>query len=316
MKNFPNLRRLQQFRHLSGTLNFRKSAEELRLAQPALSRSIKLLEEELGFQLFVRTTRSMELTAAASHLLRQLDPVFDGLHQAVRESRRIAGSSSKRKLLIGYSAQAANSSMSELLFSFGVGRPDIELNLLQEPSERLQRQVVSGDLDAAFLLLPPSLAASPTLEHLQVDTQPIVALCRAGHPLTRKRKLQLKDLQGEGLIIGSAGRWGTFRDLLYALFERHGFTPRVAYEPDDTPILLESVVRSTHVALYGGGIAGKLPAGIVAIPLAHEDACLATHLLWRTPVEEPLSALIDFARTGHHAAGGTRSDLSVRPAAP
>lgn len=298
MKTYPSLRRLQQFRHLSDTLNFRKSAEALRIAQPALSRSIKLLEEELGFQLFVRTTRSMELTPAASHLLGQLDAVFDGLHQAVRESRRLAGSSSKRKLLIGYSAQAANSAMPELLFSFGVGCPDVELNLLQAPSERLFSEIVAGDLDAAFLLLPASPAPAPSLGRVLVDSQPIVALCRVGHPLARKRKLNFKDLQDVGLIIGSPGRWGTFRELLFALFERHAFKPRVVYEPDDTPILLESVARSAHVALYGGGIVGKLPASIVAIPLAHEDACLQTHLLWRTPTEGALAELVEFVRTG------------------
>ncbi|MCW5670897.1 MAG: LysR family transcriptional regulator [Hydrogenophaga sp.] len=298
MKTYPSLRRLQQFRHLSTTLNFRKSAEALRIAQPALSRSIQVLEEELGFQLFVRTTRSMELTPAGAHLLGQLDAVFDGLHQAVRESRRLAGSASKRKLLIGYSAQAANSAMPELLFSFGVGFPDVELNLLQAPSERLFDEVVAGDLDAAFLLLPASLAPSPSLDSVRVDSHPIVALCRVGHPLARKRKLHFKDLQDVGLIIGSPGRWGTFRALLFALFERHGFKPKVVYEPDDTPILLESVARSTHVALYGGGIVGKLPASIVAIALAHDDACLQTHLLWRTPTEGALAELVDFVRNG------------------
>lgn len=301
MKTYPSLRRLQQFRHLSGTLNFRRSAEALRIAQPALSRSIKLLEEELGFPLFVRTTRSMELTPAASHLLGQLDAVFDGLHQAVRESRRMAGSSSKRKLLIGYSAQAANSAMPELLFSFGVGFPDVELNLLQAPSERLFSETLAGDLDAAFLLLPASPTPLPPLERVLVDSQPIVALLRAGHPLARRRKIHLQDLQDVGLVIGSPGRWGTFRELLFDLFERHAFTPEIVYEPDDTPILLESVARSAHVALYGGGIVGKLPASIVAIPLAHEDACLETHLLWRSPAEGALAELVEFVRVGHHA---------------
>jgi DNA-binding transcriptional LysR family regulator len=296
MKTYPSLRRLQQFRHLSGTLNFRKSAQALCIAQPALSRSIKLLEEELGFQLFVRTTRSMELTPAAAHLLGQLDAVFDGLHQAVRESRRLAGSSSKRKLLLGYSAQAANSAMPELLFSFGVGFPDVEINLLQAPSERLLDEVQAGDLDAAFLLLPPGQAPQPSLGHLLVDTQPLVVLCHAGHPLAAQARLRLEDLQEVGLVIGSPGRWGIFRELLFALFARHGFTPRVVYEPDDTPILLESVARSSHVAFYGGGIVGKLPSHIVAIPLAHEDACLQTHLAWRMPEEGALSELVAFIR--------------------
>lgn len=296
MKTYPGLRRLQQFRHLSDTLNFRRSAEELRIAQPALSRSIKLLEEELGFALFTRTTRSTELTPAAAHLLRHLDGVFDALDQAVRESRRIAAPTAKRKLLIGYSAQAANSTMPELLFSFGVSRPDVDLNLRQAPSEQLLDDVAIGDLDAAFLLLSPAKPIPATLAQQAVDSQPLAVLCAAGHPLASRKRLHLRELEGWGLIIGSPGRWGTFRELLDALFDRHGFTPQVKYEPDDTPILLESVARSAHVALYGGGIAGKLPPGIVAIPLAEEDARLETHFLWREGASASLAELVDFVR--------------------
>ncbi|MBP6019064.1 MAG: LysR family transcriptional regulator [Burkholderiaceae bacterium] len=296
MKHYPSLKRLQQFQHLARTLNFRRSAEELNIAQPALSRSIRLLEDELGFSLFTRSTRSTTITAAGEHLLNQLGTLFGGLEQTLREARRIASHQTKRKLKIGYSAQAANGAMPSLLFSFGGHHTDVELGLLQAPSEELYMSVRAGTLDAAFLLGPAQHGEDAELECLHVDRQPLVALCAARHALAKRQEVSLAELQKYGLIIGSPSRWGIFRDLLDIIFQRHQITPHIVYEPDDTPILLESVARSDNIALYGNGIIDKLPPGIVAIPLQEADASLDIYFLWRRTANDPLAALETFIR--------------------
>jgi LysR family glycine cleavage system transcriptional activator len=117
---------LRAFEAVARRLSFRAAAEELHLTQPAISRQIRSLEEEIGVTLFLRGTRHVELTSAGAQLLRAVAPALDGLDGAVRQLR-----SSQRRQPVGVTTFASFASLWLLprLQSFQALHPEIDIRI-------------------------------------------------------------------------------------------------------------------------------------------------------------------------------------------
>lgn len=280
------------FEHLGRVLNFRQTAEEAGLAQPALSRGIGQLEAELGFKLFERTTRSTVLTPAGQVLHYRVQQWLDDMERAYRECHQLAAGG-RDELLLGYSAQASYGSMSQKLFQFGMRHPKVSLNLRLVSSEAAYEEIATGQLHGAFALHDAALLASWGLASVPVETQRVVALCAREHPLARRRVVRLRELARWGLAIGNEARWKIFRSIVLSAFSAAAVPIQVAYEADDTPLLLEAIAQSDCVGLFGEGLVSQLPASLVALPL---DTAIRLPVCYALPAtaQRSAQALADF----------------------
>jgi len=278
MRALPTLRRLQLFEQLGHLLSFHRTAEAVGIAQPALTRAIRQLEEDVGFALFTRTTRRTQLTPVGQIFHLRVQQWLREMDSVIGDCQRLAQGANGQRLLLGYSAQASHSRMSQLLFQFGLRHARVDLNLRQLPSEVAYEEVAVGSLDGAFLIYDEEHLRRLALRSVPIEEQGLIALCAASHPLVGQAPVAVQALAQWGTVIGSQTRWQVFRKTVLLQLAVLGVTPRIVYEADDTPLLLEVISQSDHIGLYGSGIAHQLPAGLIALPLReqiHLPLCFA-----------------------------------------
>lgn len=142
--------KLEYFETVARHLNFTRAAEECHIAQTAMSRHIAAMEEELGFRLFSRTNRTVELTAAGQYFLDDVRKILAQYQEAATRARNIqAGNRGTLSIGIGF---YEHSFVSDLTRQFHTLYPSIELTIEQYGYHELIRHLLMGDLDIAFAL--------------------------------------------------------------------------------------------------------------------------------------------------------------------
>ena len=126
------IRHLRYFVAVAEELHFGRAARRLHIQQPPLSRQIQDLESELGFPLFERSRRRVELTPAGRALLGRARQVFDALDVAIHDARSASEGESGR-LVVGYPSSLAYSGLTELLRAFHTRFPSVEISLRELP---------------------------------------------------------------------------------------------------------------------------------------------------------------------------------------
>src|SRR6185369_11705098 len=170
------LRHLRYFVAVAEELNFRRAAERLHLAQPALSSQIKDLEEELGVRLFDRTTRSVLLTPTGQLFLKEARGILGATVKAEQLVRK-AEQGLVGTLRVGVISPATGPLLAKILRHFHQKYPGVQLSLSSLTSAEQLRRLRAGELDAG-LLRPPVNA--PELDMRFVEQAPQVLAMPTG----------------------------------------------------------------------------------------------------------------------------------------
>jgi DNA-binding transcriptional LysR family regulator len=221
MRNIE-IRHLRAFIAVAEELNYRKAALRLHVAQPALSRAIQQLELELGAKLIERSTRVVRLTEIGRFLLEQAHKIQETLAAAVESVRRMT-LGQKGELFVGFNDFTISEILPPIIHRFRVLFPDVEINLMDESSSRMQQMVLERQLDIAFL---SGVRPLPGLDSFLLREEKFVAVMAAGHRLAQKDRLSPKDLANEPFVLGVPG-WSVFLEAVDAYCESAGFRPRV-----------------------------------------------------------------------------------------
>ncbi|ASK34265.1 LysR family transcriptional regulator [Alcanivorax sp. N3-2A] len=280
-----NLSRLRYFVTVADTLNFRQASEILNVAQPAISRSIQMLETDLGFKLLDRTTRRVNLTVAGAALADDAREALQLLERSVRHSRRLA-SGQAGEVILAYSAQAAQGPMADLVVEFRHSHPGTAVSLYQMSSDEQSKALKAGQIDLGLML---SAACDASMNHLLVCHEPFVALVPESHPLARRDAIALRELQGLDFVAGTPKRWSTFLSLLNEVCQGAGFLPTVVEEASDVPVLIRLIAQGRGVTLYGASITTMLPPGVVAVPISDRHAFFDIGVVWDNKHISPLA---------------------------
>lgn len=286
--------RIQYFLAVGETLSFRKAAQALNIAQPALSRSIRQLEQQLGFPLFQRSTRHVALTPAGEVLYR------DGVDAVRRLARACAHASQvaqglRGTVVVGYSTFAAIGPMSNIIIDFRRKYPDATVALRLLASSEQVTGFGQGSLDVGFMM--SNLASAP-LRSIAVSRERLVALVPGSHALAADHSISLQRLTTAPIVIGTADRWRGFRRLVDDMFRAKGLTPNVVEEADDVPVLLQLVRSGFGCTILDASFIPMLPPGIRSLEIEDATATLDIVLAWQDDNLSPLAAhFIDVART-------------------
>jgi DNA-binding transcriptional LysR family regulator len=262
------LRHLQHFIAVAEERHFTRAAQRLNIAQSALSSSVRFLEEELGSRLFVRSTRSVQLTRSGEVLLdraRQALEVIQGARQAVSEVEGLKTGT----IAIGTAHSMPNFiALPELIARFHDDHPGIEVHLRQGDRESLVEQLRLGRLDIAFL---PLLDPLDDMQTRFMACEDLVAALPPGHPLAGRASVTLADLCAAPFVDFSAG-WAT-RPLCDRAFARAGLSRRTVSEVTDLETLVSLVARGLGVALLPASIAAARAPDIAIAELVGTDVC-------------------------------------------
>jgi DNA-binding transcriptional LysR family regulator len=198
------LRHLRYFVAVAELLNFRKAAEELRVAQPALSSQIQDLEHELGVRLLDRDTGGVRLTDAGAAFLEEARATLRQAQTAMAVARE-AAKGRRGRLTVGYLAPLLMGFMPMALKEFHRRHPDVDVALVEVPLTEQLAGLEAGTIQVGFTLdaqgrLPASL------QKLPVVRSPIRAVVGRGHPLARHKRISLADIVREPLVCFSLRR--------------------------------------------------------------------------------------------------------------
>lgn len=149
------LRQLQYFVAVAEQLNFRKAAERLYVTQPLLSKQISELEDEIGYPLFIRNTRSVSLTPAgevmlseANKLIRQADSLLFSVQNAAKYGNDYG------ILHVGYEESFSQHMLAQILNQLRMEYPGIEVNIQRFTSNEIKKALQEGIIDIGFIFLP------------------------------------------------------------------------------------------------------------------------------------------------------------------
>src|SRR6266850_1767226 len=224
-------RLLRYFLAVANELHFGRAAARLYISQPSLSNQIRSLELTLGTDLFVRTSRQVELTPAGRALLEEA-PLALGALQRAAERARLAGAGIAGTVRLGYAPMAGFETLGAILSAVAHDSPNVTVIASELFSAEIPRRVLAGELDVGLALHPEPMRGVRT-EPLRKE--PHVLLVSKRHRLAGADPIALADLANETLLLFPRELAPAYYDRIVAACEQAGFQPRVEAFADPPP---------------------------------------------------------------------------------
>lgn len=291
-----DLRQLRVFVEIVRRGSFTQAAEHLHIAQPAVSITLRKLEEELALTLLNRQEKRLSLTAEGEALLRHAERLLDNLAAAETEMAELRNLD-HGEVRIGIPPMMSSYYFPEIIRAFRDRYPRLRLSVLGEGAGRIQRLIARGDLDMGVIAGTGVMAG---LARQTLLREEIVACLPAYHPLAGRKCICLGEFLSEPLILFKEGYY--MRELMDSLFAAEGRTAQVVFETN-----LFSLVRS--LIKQGMGVSTFLRmavSGDEELSAVSFDPPLFLDLLVAWKADRQLSranrAFIDFLRESHPGA--------------
>lgn len=288
------LRHLRCFLAVAEELHFARAAERLHIEQSPLSRTIKELEEELGAQLFVRTSRSTRLTRAGKLFLEHVPRIFTTLQQA-RDSVQAAVNGFHSQLRIALSDGITPSRLPTLLALCREEEPEVEIRLFEVP---LAQQIKGLNDDLYDVGFAQSDEVGESLIAEAVWSDPLWVAVPARHPLLAHKRIPLDEVLRYPLVLCDPQVCEGHAQQLERVLRRVDMEPLVVERVASFDLMMALVSAGFALGLAGAPhIASSRETGVVARPLAGRSPMLTTYLLRReAETSETIFNFIDRVR--------------------
>jgi LysR family nitrogen assimilation transcriptional regulator len=296
-----DLRQLRYFKAIADARSFVRAADHLHVAQPALSRSIAKLEEQLGRLLFIRHSGGISLTDSGVLLYQHAEHVLKGMQRLTDEM------AADNQVPRGLVSMGAPPSMQSTLTAPVAARfikafPYAFLNVIQDTSARLREGVAAGHLD---VIVVSSMAPSGGLHYSPLFTESLCLIYAATSPLHMKTHARLEDMLGIPLIL--CGYPDTLRLYLNQAFADSEQKPTVRCEVNSAGLVADLVAHGAGVGIAPyGSIPQQNQRGLVVIPILGLESSwmIATSFerIGSTAVQQLSTMIVDHVR--HAVASG------------
>lgn len=215
---------LAYFRKVAETSSLSRAAAELRITQPAVSKQIRSLEDELGERLFDRIGKKVFLTRAGEVLLTHVDRILRSVDEAKTAVRDLSAECSG-ELVIGTSDHISIHRLPDVLKACITAFPKIDLKLRCHRSETILELVAKNQVDLGVITLQKT---PPNITSRIIWKDPMSLVVPVGHPLTSAKRVRLKDIVQHGMILTEHAT--ETRKMVDDVFAAQGLTPNVAME--------------------------------------------------------------------------------------
>jgi LysR family transcriptional regulator, benzoate and cis,cis-muconate-responsive activator of ben and cat genes len=272
------LRHLRYFIAAAEEENFNRAADRLNVAQPALSRQIRALEDQVGCQLFHRLKRGVAVTPAGRSLIEDARQLLAGLQTACEKALAIDHGTTGR-LRIGTNAIAfSNVAVTTAIDRFRrqYAQVDIELSPLTSPE---QIEAIKEDrLDAGLLYLRKPIEGFASM--MLSDYTLLVGL-RHDHPLARRPQLSMLDLRDEPFIWGNPGAMSFMYDGMLEQCRALGFEPRIVQRCLGADATLGLIAAGVGISFVHSSTTDRPYPDVVVRALTDFRPSLPLYLAWR-----------------------------------
>ncbi|WP_412477908.1 LysR family transcriptional regulator [Azonexus sp. IMCC34839] len=266
----PSLRQIRYFLTVADQGNLTAAANQLFVAQPALSRQIALLENELGFALFDRNPRGVTLTAAGKLYRDRVRTVERQLGAAAEESARLAhGHAGVLRLL--HSSSIPIDSLLPSIRRFLADAPSARIDLDRISSESQIDEVAAGRADIGLIRLPV-LHRDPTLQFIELPAEPLYVALPNEHPRLSAASIRLADLAEESFVSAVHRERGGLARRVADLCLTRGFVPKLGPAISRKTSMLDLVAAGFGIAIVPQRMTGLVRPGLHFRPLDDTDA--------------------------------------------
>lgn len=301
------LRHLRYFVAVAERLNVRMAAERLHITQPAISRQIQDLEEEIGATLFDRSRRGLTLTAAGKVFLDAARRILADVSQATHSARQVSlGMDGSLKLAMVDSA-GWDGPLPKVIGEFQSAAPNVRLQIapMNTPAQLDALQAGEFDAGAVYLLDPPPA----NLDVIPLAVNDVILAVPARFTPPPGGKVRAADLNGQPLVTFNRAVYPSYHDLLFARCREAGLSPSVIQEVDGEGAELTLVSAGIGIALVNSANLARPPAGVRFVPLA--DLSLPLTLSFAYLRTNPNPALHRLVEIVQHLSRGHGSRIST-----
>ena len=286
------LRQLSYFAAVARHSHFTRAAEEVKVAQPALSQQIRRLEAELGVELFRRSTRRVELTEAGELLLARTGIVLSEVEAARQELSELSGLL-RGRVTIG-SLPLASLGVPAMLEEFRRAYPGIGIHLHEQAIDVILGMLHRDELDLAFAMASPAEVGAQMTARVLYEEE-LVAVMSTSHALADRASVRMEQLADDPLIGFRPG--SALRRMVDDQLERADPAPEYAFETFELETIRSLASHGLGVALLPAGYVGVAGPEVASARL-RPRVRIPISLVWsserrRTPAAQ---AFLEFAR--------------------
>ena len=281
-------------------LHFGRAAARLYIAQPSLSHQIRKLEETLGTPLFVRSSRSVQLTAAGRTLAREAPIALAAMEKAV-ELTRLSGAGITATIRLGFTPVTGLGTLTALLGALREEHPDFVIDARELFSAEIPERLRAGELDVGLALSPPPLDG---VRGELLREEPVAAVLGAHHRLADVPRIPVKALRDETLLLFARRLAPAYYDTIIAACQEAGFSPTVcAFDEPPVNAMLARISSGLEVSLAPASFAEhavKTSPGTVLREVVDPPIMAELSVLW--PANDPSPAIANVVDTARRCA--------------
>lgn len=277
------LRHLKYFIIVAEELHFTRAAEKLFIVQPALSRQIKQLEEELGVLLFTRSKRTVTLTEAGQFFYKEVKNLFLTLDQVKARTKQIE-TGFVGKIKVGYVGSAMMTVLPKLITTLQKKQPELHLELYEIPAKIQMEDLKAGKIDIGFLRLPYE---EKDLNHEIVSTETYSVVVPANHRKDEKNYKGLHEFAGENFILPPRSAGERYFDNIISICTAAGFSPNIVHESHYENATIRLVENNIGISIFPTSFRKAFNAKVKFIELKDIPNRLHLSIVWRKKNTNP-----------------------------
>jgi len=271
------LRQIRYFQCVARELSFTKAARILHIAQPPLSRQIKMLEEELGVTVFERLGRGIVLTDAGRYFLDQTEKMTQRLEETINATRRI-GKNDRIWFGVGFVPSTLYGHMPALIRQLRQLNTQVEIGLVEMTTLQQFEALKSGRIDIGVGRI---LLKDDEIERLVLTDEPLVVALPISHHLAGKASVRLADIMDEPLILYPARPRPSYADHVLNLFRQKGYSPQVIQEVNELQTAIGLVTATIGIAIVPESVRRLHRDDVVYVNLDEPEFTSPIMLSWR-----------------------------------
>lgn len=267
------IRHIEYFLEVAKYKSFSKASKALHVSQPAISKAVKELEDELEHPLFLRTTNYVRLSESGERILNDAQKIIDSLYniKAILEENELLING---KVSLGIPPITAITSLDKMLVSFQKRYPRIQMQLFEYGPKKIEASLKERLIDIG-IFTPETW---DPYKRLWLERDLHDAVIHESHPLAERKEIDYKDLAHQDIIIYNSDY--KLHDMIIRHFATAGCEPGSILETIQTELMFHMALAGIKIAIMPHKKAQSIPKGLIAIPFNDPDLQLRLAFTW------------------------------------
>lgn len=293
-----DIHHLEYFMEVARQKSFSKAADAIHISQPSISKAIRDLENQLGVKLFYRSNKYVELTDAGEAILEQAQQIVSSFGNI---TSRLDGLTKLQtgKINIGLPPITGVTTFARVLGDFTKEYPQINLNLYEYGSKKIEQAIQEGLIDIGIICAPPE--KSTVYEMIFFPADPLWLMMSSEHRLKSHDLIDYHELENEQFIFYSSDF--SLHDIIIDRCRQEGFHPKIIFETSQLELMKQMVAANIGIALLPSKVCRNFnDRAILSRPLKDQSLGIRLALGWKKGryLSHAVRQLLDFFRNNYN----------------